>query len=342
MISIVIPVYNKEKYVGKCIESILNQTYKDYELILVDDGSTDDSLNVLKQYHDKRVKVFSKKNEGVSCTRNYGLKKTTMPYILFIDADDYLEPDMLEVFVSVIKKYDADLITCGFFSETINGTKEEFKYKNAYFKGKEGIKKNLMHLYDNDLMYNPCNKIYKKSIIDKNKLKFPNIIFGEDNSFNIEYLKCCDDVYNVGRCLYHYVRELENSITMRYVPNFFNIRLKENKSFIELFQYYGIDEEVYEKYISKRFIERTVGCLENIHRKNNLSIKDKLNQTREIIKNEETKKYLKIYKSNNKIINLTLKTYEFKSPIFAFIMGYAFNRAKKIFPKAFNKFKNKR
>ena len=191
-------------------------------------------------------------------------------------------------------------------------------------------------------MYNSWNKIYKSKIIKENNITFPDIPFGEDNSFNLKYIPYCKTIYNIQDCLYHYVREIKNSITMKYIPNFFDIRISENKSFTKLFKNFNINKIEYTEFITKRFIERTIGCLENLHRKNNLTIKEKIKETKKIIHHKETKKYLKLYKTKNKKLKIILKTYKIKNPLPAYIIGYALNRFKKYFPNIFNRKKNKR
>ena len=103
--SVIIPIYNKEKDVETTIKSVLNQTYIDYEIILVDDGSTDNSLNIVNAIEDDRIQIFTKQNEGVSKTRNYGITKAKAEYIAFLDADDYWYPNHLEILHNLIKKF---------------------------------------------------------------------------------------------------------------------------------------------------------------------------------------------------------------------------------------------
>ena len=116
LVSIIVPVYNSEKYVERCILSILNQTYSIIELILINDGSTDSSLNILDEYSrkDNRIILVNKENEGVSASRNLGIEIATGKYLMFIDNDDFVEPSYVETYVSEIEKYSADLIIGGY------------------------------------------------------------------------------------------------------------------------------------------------------------------------------------------------------------------------------------
>ena len=122
-ISVIVPVYNVERYLKRCIESIINQTYKDLEIILVDDGSTDSSGNICDEYKkiDKRISVIHKKNGGLSDARNEGLKVVTGTYIAFVDSDDFLDLDMYEYMQKNIEKENADIVICGTKIDYDNG-----------------------------------------------------------------------------------------------------------------------------------------------------------------------------------------------------------------------------
>lgn len=343
LISVIIPMYNAEKYIYKNINSILNQDFSDFELIVVNDSSTDNSLNIVKSFDDKRISIYTKINEGTSKARNYGLKYAKGDYILFIDADDYIELNTLSTYVSIIEKENIDLIINGFYSETVNSNYNDLVFLDSKsYHNKKDLKEDLVLLYKKHLLYNVWNKLFKTTIIKNNKISFKDISFGEDMIFVQDYLKHCNRIYNTDKCLYHYVREIKNSITMSFIPNLLNIRINENKIIANFLGTYGIKKGEYVDFISKRYIERTLGCLENVHRSNYWSLKEKIQETDNIIHCKETKYYLDIYKTNNKIIKFILKIYKLKSPIPAFIVGYLFYLFKHFNPTLFNKIKNKR
>ena len=343
LFSIIIPLYNAESYIYKNITSILNQSYDKFELIIVNDGSTDASLNIIKSFDDSRIKIYSKLNDGTANARNYGLKHVNGDYIFFVDADDYIEADTLSSYIEIIEKFNPDLIVNGFYSETYASNSSYKIYSNdKFYKNKKEIKNNLVNLYKDNLLYNVWNKLYKRSIINDNNLKFKDINFGEDMIFVQNYLIHCNNIYNSSNCFYHYVREIKNSITTSFVPNFFNIRLNENKLLCNFFGNYGIKKDEYVDFISKRFIERTLGCLENLHRSNYLSFKEKYIETSNIIQHKETKYYLSIYKTNNKLIKFIILSYKNNNVLFAYFYGFLFHFFKTISPSFFYIFKNKR
>ena len=343
LISIIIPMFNAENYIHHNLESILNQDYSNFEVIIVNDGSTDSSLNIIKSFNDNRIKIYNKINEGTSIARNYGIKHAKGEYLFFIDADDYIEQATLSKYTNIINDYNPDLIINGFYSGTQNYSSEVLFYMDdKYYKNKKEIKDNLVILYKNNLLYNVWNKLFKKDIVIENNIRFKDINFGEDMIFVQDYLKHCNNVYNLKDCFYHYIREVKNSITTRFIPNLFNIRLNENKLLSNYFGSYGIKKDKYIDFISIRFIDRTLGCLENLHRKNYLSFKDKYKETSNIIHNKDTIYYLDYYHTDSKIKKIALLTYKFKSPLFAFVLGYLFHLFKSSSPKLFNVIKNKK
>lgn len=166
-ISVIIPVYNTENYVRKCIESILIQTYKNIEIIIIDDGSKDDSGKICEEFLvDNRVKIFHQNNQGTSCARNYGLKNVTGKYICFIDSDDYVEKDYIEFLYNLITKFNTDIAVCGFDYAYTNN---KFRCNNKKKKNKTIILNNeqaLIKMCDFNDCFMPicCNKIYKTEL----------------------------------------------------------------------------------------------------------------------------------------------------------------------------------
>ena len=202
-ISIIVPVYNAEKTIRKCVESVINQSYKNWELILVDDGSTDDSRSIINEYgkNNKNISIFMQKNLGVSSARNIGISNATGEYITFLDSDDYLNEKALEIMINALSNNDADMIVGSYSQITENGNKKNFIYKNKCI----DLKEELLNI-SNLKFYMICwGKLYKTSIIIENNISFNlNFHLGEDTIFVFEYLKnvekvaCIDDVvYNV-------------------------------------------------------------------------------------------------------------------------------------------------
>ena len=203
MISIIIPVYNVEQYLKKCIDSILRQAYTDYEVILIDDGSTDSSGAICDQYlSNKQFKIFHQNNQGVSSARNKGLSAATGDYILFVDPDDWIEDNALEVLIQEVT--DSDLIMFNFYRvyESINNKHHDCKknISNAY-----SAKHFICDPYYEILGENGClcNKLYKRSTIG-NMVFDKNVSYGEDALFIASILKNVHKAKIIPDCLYYY------------------------------------------------------------------------------------------------------------------------------------------
>ncbi len=255
LVSVIVPVYNAEKYLGKCIDSILNQTYKNLELILVNDGSKDNSLTICedKKKTDSRVVVVSKDNSGVSDTRNKGIEAANGKYIIFVDSDDFLEPECIETAVNAIS--DCDLVVFGYSSFGKNeqtvcpGVK-----KVVCFKDDEDL---FFNLVGNYLINQPWNKMYRK---EKIKQGFDrNFTIGEDCLFNLNYIMGIDKVSVIPDSLYNYNVQNVNSILKTKVRSFENYFDYWQRVFSFCSNYFNTQTSI-EK-TSCLFIKSTVGQL---------------------------------------------------------------------------------
>lgn len=182
MITVIIPAYNAAKTIVCCIKSLLKQTYQDWELIIIDDGSTDNTLDVCQSFHDQRIQVYHKMNGGVSSARNAGLVYAKGEYIAFVDADDYLEPMYLE---HLYQGREYDLSITGFCYDN------EPEKSNSLLEltDKSSIAKSLSDLINADQLCYPWGRLFKCSIIEQNHIRFnEKMRFAEDNVFNWEYL----------------------------------------------------------------------------------------------------------------------------------------------------------
>lgn len=216
MISVIVPIFNAEKYLHRCIKRILAQDYTDYELLLIDDGSTDNSGTICDEYaiKDNRIRVFHKENGGVSSARNWGLDNAIGEYIMFVDSDDYMLPGMLEVMVSTLKAKSADLVVCG-TTETGGGYWRPIADVDYSI---NQLKENFVSLLHTELLSPPWNKIYKKEIIGSNRF-CEDISFGEDLLFNIQYLEKCENISFIKESPFYHEKENENSLVVKFNRN---------------------------------------------------------------------------------------------------------------------------
>lgn len=255
LVSIIVPVYNVEKYLEKCIESIINQSYKNIEIILVDDGSQDKSSKICDEYKlkDNRIITIHKKNGGVSTARNIGLKKAKGKYIQFIDSDDYIEKNMVEVLVKSLDNTEYDLAICGIrtFCKDKRLSEEKLDLEKKVYSFEQYL--DILHKVKLGLICgSPVNKLYINSIIKSNSIKFmENISYAEDFMFNMEYLKYVNliNVENLNNSLYNYRKEERESLTSkkRNIQSWWKVQNIVYKSYKELF----IEKKIYEKEKSK-------------------------------------------------------------------------------------------
>ena len=208
-ISIIVPIYNASKYLKKCLDSLVNQTKKELEFILINDGSTDDSESIIKNYSDTRIKYFKRSNHGIGKTRNFGINKSTGKYIMFLDSDDYLEENACEVLYKKIDKERLDLVVCDFY-RVVNDSK--VIEKNTSFKN-TSLKDNPNLLLNVNLA--PWNKIYRSDLIKNNNIKFIEDLKYEDAPFVVLSLLKSKRIGKVDKTLINYTIHEKSETTVR-------------------------------------------------------------------------------------------------------------------------------
>lgn len=224
-ISVIVPVYNSERYLSRCIDSILNQSYNDFELILINDGSKDKSLDIIRKYEnqDIRIKVIDNKNRGVSETRNIGVNIAEGEYIQFIDSDDFIEKDMLKDTLDIIETKEVDLVITGFFLDINTKKRQDTSiqtFEQNISKSSKDIAINLLKRLNGTYINSPVNKLYKREVIVNNNLLMDKKLdLGEDLVFNLDYFKHCKSVAFCNNCYYHYCMNLDENLTSKFREN---------------------------------------------------------------------------------------------------------------------------
>lgn len=220
VVSIIVPVFNAQEYIERCIKSLIKQSINNLEIILVNDGSTDNSLRIMEEYKniDNRIKIINKKNGGVSTARNTGLMYSNGKYVSFVDSDDWCEEDMFENMYKLAENNNCDIISCGYIMDNKDG-KEVYMYKTV--KDIIGVNNNdIGEIIHNSNASFSVAKLYKSKIIKKNNLKFnESLSIGEDAMFVCDYLLHIDSAGIIGKALYHYVRCNNESLSTKYTKN---------------------------------------------------------------------------------------------------------------------------
>lgn len=269
-VSVVLPIYNVEKYLPKCLDSIINQTLKDIEIICVNDCSTDNSENVVKDYikKDNRIKLINnEKNIGVGLSRNIGVDSSNGEYISFIDSDDFIESNYLESLYSTANKYDADIVFTNNMY-TVNESKGYIKpyYHNRLEKWKKDFKDKCFEGISNFNvstiekentpeypLVSSVNKIFKKDFIINNNLKFQNYIVAEDSEFFYKYLVYNPKMYYNNNAKYYYVQRKSSAVhsiekdertvsdALSVFSNIFNFYKEKNINLLKESNYYNFN-----------------------------------------------------------------------------------------------------
>lgn len=301
-ITIIVPVYNVERYLQQCIESLINQSYENLEIILVNDGSTDASGEICDKYSsvDNRVKVIHKKNEGVSIARNTGLKEASGEYIAFVDGDDFLDKDIYFKLFQIINNSKYDLVMCRFYKSFSNRNNviENEPLKEGEYKKEEIFKKLILPMIGNSfkntgkelIMGAVWRCLYKKEIIEKNRIEFPIIKIAEDMLFHLNYLGYCNCVYILEEALYFY-RFNEMSATRKYITSLWEtLQTQINMVRKILINFNLLNREIEERLESNTFYFISWCFTNECHPGNPKKYKQILEHINDIKKSDEFKK----------------------------------------------------
>ena len=252
-ISVIVPVYNTAKYLKRCVESLIDQTLRDIEIILIDDGSKDQSPDICDEYarNDSRVYVIHKQNQGQGLARNDGIKAANGEYICFLDSDDYYEPKTCEILVDTMESTAADICSYGYQMDDSEGNLvKRPAIKDKEYIGKEGIRQFILHYFgdamdDDELRgVSSCMSVFKRSIIREYNIDFPSerVVSSEDTAFCLEFCKYVSKAVTISDSLYHYCQN-EGSFSQGYKPD----RLRLMKAHIALLNDYAKQYDNYDQ-----------------------------------------------------------------------------------------------
>ena len=328
-VSIIVPVYNVENYIERCLNSLVNQTFKDIEIITINDGSTDKSLELINKYvkEDIRVSVIDLGDEGVSYCRNLGIEKANGKYIMFVDSDDWIDSNMIEAMYKKAEENKLDLVMCSYIREFKDHSKEkifnlpeeiiykEDKVKNELLRKLVGpVKEELSNPEMLDALGTVWGKLYRADIFKENKINFVDlkeIGSAEDTLFNIFTFNYLSKVMFLNKPMYHYWRDNPKSVTSQYNP-----KLKEQRKvffkYISDFIKENNFEQVFKEALNNRICTSVLGLgLIECSKNNKISRINKIKNIKKII-NEE---YIR-----NAYKNLELKYFSIHWRVFYFFI----------------------
>ncbi|MHC0036442.1 glycosyltransferase [Pseudoneobacillus sp. C159] len=271
-VSIVVPIYNVEKHLAKCLDSIISQKLDDIEIILVNDGSTDKSGEIAEQFSEKdnRIKVIHKENGGLSSARNEGMKIASGEYLVFIDSDDWLEPDMFEVMYNAASNIQADVVISGY---TIDFNNEGYSIdkipdKTVIAKSKDQIGESVFELNKKGFFNVVWNKMYKTKFIQEiNAFFILDAMPAEDLIFNVKVFKNVEKLMILNKPFYHYMKRDEETLVNKYYPRLFEISIQKHEKCKEIFNYFSLNNEKQQEWLINSFLYDLSNCIINLYRK---------------------------------------------------------------------------
>ena len=344
LLTIIVPIYNCEKHITRCLDTICNQTYRNIEIVLVDDGSTDNSYKICLKYQnmDKRIRLYKQKNSGASSARNFGLSVMSGEYFTFVDSDDYLEETMVEEFVDRINETKADYLICGFTIEKNDSrgnlvARTEKPVDDIVIDSRKKIAAGIIKLVENEQINAPWCKCIRSNIIRENQIRMQeDLKLQEDLHFNINVLKFVDKFASLEKSLYYYSIGSKDSLTARYFDNKFEMIDRVHNSLVSFYQENSDDEKINNRvkfiYIKNIF----AGFINLFHKNCDL---DKNQKMKIIGKYISTNKFNEIIRLKfdlslkKKILLWILRT---KNKKFIYLSSYIFNILKKYFSIQFN------
>lgn len=307
--SVIIPVYNVEKYIKRCVKSILSQRYNDLEIILIDNGSTDRNGSICDIYANEyaNISVYHIENHGVGSARNFGLSKARGEFIYFVDSDDYLVGNLFAEFEDKFVP-DLDLLVFSYYNSFEEDlTEKQRTEKSLPFKGnydKDGFIKIFKELFLSDMLYTVWNKIYRREFLLENNISFEQYELGEDVRFNLNVYRNVTKVYLSQESYYVYVIGRIGSAMSGYNPKRLQYQLQELKLVDSLLKDWHIDSSNLDNTVKARIL------MSNIHNisKQKLPVINKVKLVKEICKNKDMADFIRNDSSLlNPLIKMLLK-----------------------------------
>ncbi len=311
-ISIVIPVYNVEPWIRRAVGSLQAQTFGDFEIILVDDGSTDGSGQACDDLAagDGRVRVIHQKNGGAARARNVAIGQASGEFLYFMDGDDWCEPTMLEDLHGFAAEQKLDLAVAGFYIDTYY-TEDKFYREtrtapDKVFSSQREFREHAHELFDAQLLYAPWNKLYRRSYLNERGIAFPET-FWDDLPFNLDVIREIGRVGCLNARYYHFLRARSESENTKYRADMYDKREEEHRWLTDLYAQWGLDSAEIQEFLARRYAERLVGCVENVtNRSCELSPAEKRAEIRRMISTPHAREALEKARPRTALLRATL------------------------------------
>ena len=344
-ISIIMPVYKCEEYLSMSVESVLRQTFTDFELLLVDDCSPDHSSVICDEYakKDNRIKVLHlKENGGAGNARNEAMKVVSGKYLCFVDSDDYISVNMLEQLAKAVKDFPAKVVIFGLMEEYYSKNGTPLKGVPRHYdqckilKTQQDVRNEIPSLEAIDFYGYPCNKMYDVEYLRSTGAIFPKMKFNEDIIFNIDFFMNVDSCIILDIAPYHYVKR-SGSTTGSFIPTYFDDIMVKIDRLYDQFKYWNMLTDENLSFIASRYVRYMFSALER-----NFDKRSKMNgkQRKEFLKNEicgERYKRFRPYLYGGGFIGIMAKVYKTQNTFLCLSLAKTISLVKKFLPALFRK-----
>lgn len=295
-VSVIVPVYNVENYIATCIQSLLSQTFQHFEILIINDGSSDRSIDIVTTFSDERILIFEKENGGLSDARNYGLQRAKGNFVCFVDPDDWIEPSLLKDNLEIIKQHNLDFIVFGFHKDYHDQSRKHLKSErllpgvDAFHKG---VNEPIIDEYHLSFLGYAWNKIYRKSFLDKHQFVFPKgISLVEDMIFNSGIYAISDKIVFNRNCYYHYMHRPALTLTSIYHEKSFDWLLLKTDAVREFLTAWQLPNAKVNQLISSVYVQGLRFILYRFYSFNNTDSDFVVS----LLNNDQTIKYIALYR----------------------------------------------
>lgn len=268
-ISVIMPAYRVENYIERAVRSLTEQTFEDFELIIVDDGSPDSTGALCDRLaqQDSRLRVIHQENAGAPAARNLAMTLATGRYFFFMDADDWAERNMLAELFQTAEQHQLQAVVAGFYIDTYyddeHFTRQTLAQPSEIFTSQAAFRAAAYRLFDTNLLYPPWNKLFRADYLKAHGIEFP-LTFWDDFPFNLAVFADIERVGVIQTPYYHFIRARAESETARYRADMYEKREEEHRWMLDLYRHWHIDDSASREMICRRYAERVIGCIENV------------------------------------------------------------------------------
>lgn len=344
-VSIVIPAYNCEKTIERMINSVKAQNFSDFEVLLINDGSTDNTLHLLNKLskNDPQFRVITLKNAGPARARNDGLRRVKSEYVIFLDADDFLEKDMLFSMIFLADVHNLDVTCCSYqIDNLVTNTNQAFTFEDTICKSKEEFYPYFLPLVQSHLMYAVWNKLYKTDFLKDNSITFDDFKTGEDRLFNLKTFEKLNSFGVISKPLYHYTIHSKDSLVNKYIDERFDVAVQCHHQYQEYASNIQVLNSKTNKILTYEFLKMVTATVISLYSSTcTLDKNQKLEIVKEIVTHPEVVKASKTRKKIFSPSGVVSYIYRTQNPFLVIKMSKGITFMKTYFNSLFMQMKQK-